>query len=155
MYAITRLKAARNAWYWVVHFRRRGTLYSKRFYDLKCGGSLPARAAAIAWRDEQIAHAEVLTLRDFHAQRRSNNTTGVPGVHLVKSASQPDGAWQAKITLPDGHKVHKSFSIRKFGYADAFDLAVKARTELLELVDDRPYLMHPVAKRMAATSGKK
>ena len=155
MYAITRLKAARNAWYWAVHFWRRGKLYFKRFYDLKSGGSMQARAAAIAWRDEQIAQAEVLTLRDFHAQRRSNNTSGVPGVHLVKSASQPDGAWQAKITLPDGHKVHKSFSIRKFGHAEAFDLAVKARTELLELVDNRAYLKHPVAKRMAAKSGKK
>ena len=155
MYAITRLKAARNAWYWVVHFRRRGTLYSKRFYDLKCGGSMQARAAAIAWRDEQIAQSEVMTLRDFHAQRRSNNTSGVPGVHLVKSARQPDGAWQAKVTLSDGHKVHRSFSIRKFGHAEAFDLAVKARTELLELVDDRAYLKHPAAKRMAAKSAKK
>lgn len=155
MYAITRLKAARNAWYWSVNFRRRGKHYSKRFYDLKCGGSTQARAAAIAWRDEQIAQAEVMTLRDFHVQRRSNNTSGVPGVHLVKLASQPEGAWQAKITLPDGHKVHKSFSIRKIGYANAFDLAVKARTELLELVDDRAYLMHPVAKRIAAKSGNK
>jgi AP2 domain len=73
----------------------------------------------------------------------------------LKSAGEPDGAWQAKITLPTGHKVHKSFSIRKFGHAEAFDLAVKARTELLELVDDLAYLMHPVAKRMAAKSGIK
>ena len=155
MYAITRLKAARNAWYWAVHFRRRGTLYFKRFYDLKCGGSMQARAAAIAWRDEQIAQSEVMTLRDFHAQRRSNNTSGVPGVHLVKSARQPDGAWQAQVTLPDGHTVHRSFSIRKFGHTEAFDLAVKARTKLLELVDDRAYLKHPAGKQMAAKSAKK
>lgn len=91
MYALTRLKAARNAWYWVVHFRRRGKLYFKRFYDLKCGGSMQARAVAIAWRDEQIAQAEVMTLRDFHAQRRSNNTSGVPGVlgQIGPSAGRP------------------------------------------------------------------
>ena len=76
-------------------------------------------------------------------------------VCLVKSARQPDGAWQAKVTLPDGHKVHRSFSIRKFGHAEAFDLAVKARTELLELADDRAHLKHPAAKRMAAKSAKK
>jgi hypothetical protein len=35
MYAITRLKAARDAWYWAVHLKRRGKLHSKRFYDLK------------------------------------------------------------------------------------------------------------------------
>jgi hypothetical protein len=31
MYAISRLKAARSAWYWVVHLRRRGKLHYKRF----------------------------------------------------------------------------------------------------------------------------
>jgi len=45
MYAITRRKAALNAWYWVVHFRRRGKLYSKRFYDVKQGSSKKAIAA--------------------------------------------------------------------------------------------------------------
>lgn len=39
VYAITRLKAALSAWYWAVKFKRRGKLYSKRFYDLKHGGS--------------------------------------------------------------------------------------------------------------------
>jgi hypothetical protein len=46
-YAITRLKAKQAAWYWAVHFRRRGKLYSSRFYDQKHGGSRKALAAAL------------------------------------------------------------------------------------------------------------
>jgi hypothetical protein len=71
MYAITGLKAARNAWYWAVHFQRRGKLHSKRFYDLKLGGADKARAAAISWRHRQIAAKKTLSYRDFHQKKRS------------------------------------------------------------------------------------
>ena len=36
MYAIIRLKAALKAWYWAVHFKRRGKLYYKLFYREAC-----------------------------------------------------------------------------------------------------------------------
>ena len=150
IYAIARLKAARNAWYWAVHFRRRGRLYHKRFYDLKHGGSETAFAMAKAWRDRTLAKAKILTHREFHVQRRSNNTSGVPGVHLVKSARQPSGAWQAKIKLPDGRKITKSFSILKFGRKEAFRRATAARADMLALIDERPYLYDDTAKRFAA-----
>jgi hypothetical protein len=39
MYAIVRQKAARNAWYWAVHLKRRGKLHFRRFYDGAHGGS--------------------------------------------------------------------------------------------------------------------
>jgi len=133
VYAITRLKAARNAWYWAVHFRRRGQTHYRRFYDLKHGGEKKALAAAITWRDRNLATAKILTYREFHAQRRSNNTSGVVGVHLVKSARQPSGAWQAKIKLPDGRKITKS-SVLKFGRKEAFERAVAARAEMLALI---------------------
>lgn len=149
-YAIFRLKAARNAWYWAVHFRRRGQMHYKRFYDLKHGGSKPALAAALAWRDRRLQRTKILMFREFHVQRRSNNTSGIPGVHLVKSIAQPLGAWQAKIKLPDGRKITKSFSILKFGDRAAFERAAAARDGMLALIDDRPYLRHPTAKRFAA-----
>ena len=82
LYAIRRHKAAVNAWCWVVSFRRRGQLHDKRFYDLSLGGSAAAKAAAIAWRDAQLEEIETLSMREFHAQVRSNNTSGVPGVHF-------------------------------------------------------------------------
>ncbi len=152
MYAINRLKAAKSAWYWAVHIRRRGKVYFRRFYDLKLGGARKALAAAVQWRDGVLANTRVLTFREFHARRRSNNTSGVPGVHFVKGVRQPLGSWQAKIRLAGGRKVHRSFSVRKFGSRQAFRLAVAARERLLELVADRPFLYSRTAKRFAAMS---
>ena len=155
LYAIRRHKAAVNAWCWVVSFRRRGQLHDKRFYDLSLGGSAAAKAAAIAWRDAQLEQIETLSMREFHAQVRSNNTSGVPGVHFIKTFQQPMGVWQAKIKLPDGHKVHKSFSVRRCGYDEAYALAVNARKELLQLIEARAYVKHPVAKRKATETAKR
>lgn len=52
--------------------------------------------------------------------------------------------------LPDGRRVHKTFSVRKFGRRRALEHAVAARANMLLLVEDRPYLKHPTAKRFAA-----
>jgi hypothetical protein len=46
----------------------------------------------------------------------------------------------------------KSFSVLKFGDKEAYRLAVTARYELLAKVENRPYLKHPVAKRLAKQS---
>ncbi len=150
MYAVTRAKKAKNAWYWRVTFRRRGKRYSRTFHDLKHGGSKKALAAAIAWRDRQLKRTGVLSFREFCAHRRSNNTSGVAGVHFLRSAAQPHGIWQAKIKLPDGRKMTKSFAVRRFGERQAFRLAVAARAKMLDLVAERPYLHHPTAKKFAA-----
>ncbi len=154
LYAITRLKAADNAWLWRVEFRRRGRLHFKSFYDLKLGGSDHALQAAKAWRDRMLAKAKVFTHREFHMQRRSNNTSGVSGVHFLRTDRQPVGAWQAKIKLPNGRAISKSFSIRRFGRRAAYRLAVAARTEMLKLVDQQPYLYDETAKRFAARQAK-
>ncbi|MGB3934514.1 MAG: hypothetical protein WBL29_02250 [Burkholderiales bacterium] len=151
MYAITRAKKAKNAWYWRVSFKRRGEDYARTFYDLKHGGQKKALAAALAWRDRQLKRSGVLTLREFHAQRRSNNTSGVPGVHFLRSAAQPRGTWQAKIKLPNGRKVTKSFAVMKFGARSAFRRAVAARARMLELVGDQLYLKHPTAMKFATS----
>jgi len=91
MYAITRAKKAKNAWYWRVGFRRRGDEYSKTFHDLKHGGSKKALAAATAWRDLRLARAQALSYREFNAFRRSNNTSGVAGVHFREEVRRIGG----------------------------------------------------------------
>ena len=149
MYAIQRHRAAIKAWCWRVRFGRRGKLYAKTFYDLICGGSKEAKAQAIAWRDAQLAQLDVLTMREFHQQTRSNNVSGVSGVHFHKTARQPLGFWQAKIRYRDGKCIAKAFSVRLYGDKDAYRLAVAARSELLAKVESRPYLKHPVAKRLS------
>lgn len=155
MYAIAHLQAERGTWYWAVHFRRRGKLYHKRFYEPKHGGSGKALAAAIAWRDQQLATAKVLTYREFHEQVRSNNRSGVAGVHFLKTERQRGGFWQAMLKLPRGKRISKTFSVRRFGYRGAFERAVAARAKMLDLVDDRPYLYHPSAKKVAAKQAKR
>jgi hypothetical protein len=149
MYAIRRHRSAKNAWCWRVRFSRRGIMYAKTFYDLACGGSSEARAQAIKWRDEQLPNIPALTIVAFHAQRRSNNLSGVPGVHFHKTTRQPLGFWQAKIKIGDGKSATKSFSVRLHGEREAFRLAVAARSELLEGVESRLFLHHPVAMRLS------
>lgn len=140
MYGISRLRRAKTAWQWRVHFRRRGMLYAKTFPDLKHGGKRAGLVAAMAWRDMRMARVRPLGLREFNSMRRSNNTSGVAGVHFLRSRRQPLGYWQAKVKMPDGRKIHRSFSVRRFGGRRAFQLAVAARTELLLRVPNRPYL---------------
>lgn len=129
MYAIRRHRAAVNAWCWRVNFRRRGKLYSNHVYDIACGGSEKALAKAIAWRDRRLKEAKVLTVTEFHKQRRTNNTSGVPGVHFHKTPPQPRGFWQATIRFRDGKRMAKSFSIRKLGRRAAFARAVLLQPE--------------------------
>jgi hypothetical protein len=153
MYAIRRHRAAIKAWCWRVRFSRRGVIYAKTFYDLACGGAKAAKAQAVAWRDAQLANLPALTLVEFHAQRRSNNLSGVPGVHFLKSAAQPLGFWQAKIKAGSGKSATKSFSVRQYGDQEARRLAVAARSELLAAVENRQFLHHPVAKRLSRQQG--
>lgn len=149
MYAIVRLKAARSAWYWAVHLKRRGVLHYRRFYDRKHGGSQKALAAAVAWRDAISAKVAAMTVREFHEQRRSNNRSGVPGVHFLRTVRQPTGIWQAMLKLPNGRRISKTFSVGKYGRREAFRRAVAARSQMLEKVQHRLYLTHATAKRLA------
>ena len=98
MYAINRRQAARGTWYWVVHFHRAGRLYSQRFYEPKHGGTVAARRAAIAWRDEKLAEIKALSILEFCELKRGNNTSGVTGVHFLTPARQPEGIWQARLS---------------------------------------------------------
>jgi hypothetical protein len=150
MCAISRLKRAKTAWQWRVHFRRRGKLYAKSFPDLKYGGTKKALAAAAACRNRLMIRACPLGLREFNAMRRSNNTSGVVGVHFLRNRRQPLGYWQARVKTPDGRKIHRSFSVRRFGQRQAFGLAVTAREELLTRVENRPYLYNRIAKQFVA-----
>lgn len=151
-YAIKRLQHDKGAWYWVVNFSRRGQRHSRRFYDTAHGGSRGARRAAIAWRDQKLAEVDVLGVLEFCQTKRSNNTSGVPGVHFLRPANQPEGIWQARLKLADGTKMIRTFSVRKYGEREAFRLAVLARTEMLGKAEDRPYLYDPLAKRLARSS---
>ncbi|MFA7292941.1 MAG: AP2 domain-containing protein [Rhodocyclaceae bacterium] len=149
-YAISRIQAKPGIWCWLVAFRRRGTHYYKAFYDVRRGGPEKSLAAAIAWRDEQLAKVVALGKRDFCQLRRTTNTSGVAGVVFIRPASQPEGNWQARLRLPDNRIISKTFSVKAYGEREAFRLAVAARQELLTHVADEPFLHHPLAKAFCA-----
>jgi hypothetical protein len=155
MYAITRLEEKPGVWRWAVNLTRRGKGYCKSFYDLKSGGSRKALAAAIAWRDRQLAKIQILTRREFRQIKRSDNRSGVPGVLFIRRRNQRRGSWQAKIRVGKSKQVAKTFAVKKFGNRGAFERAVQARAELLELIENQPYLYDPLAKRIAAKRATK
>lgn len=152
MYALRRQQAPQGTWYWAVHFMRRGQRVYRRFYEPRHGGSTLARKAALAWRDEQLAKTPVLGIVEFCAQKRHNNTSGVPGVHFLTSPRQPQGIWQAKLKI-GGKAHHKSFSVRLHGDRPAFEMAVAARLEMLAQAANQPYLKHPTARRKSPQVG--
>jgi hypothetical protein len=156
MYAIKHFQATSGTWYWVVTFSRHGKMFSKRFYEPKYGGSMRARKAAIAWRDEMLAQIKPMTVVEFSQKIRSNNTSGVPGVTFHKTTRQPEGIWQAGLTLFSGKRLRKSFSILLHGERKAYELAVQARQAMLEEAKDSVYLYANVALKAAkATQGLK
>jgi hypothetical protein len=155
MYALKHLQATSGTWYWVVNFSRNGTMYSKRFYEPMYGGSNKARQAAIAWRDQMLAQIKPMTVVEFSQKVRSNNTSGVPGVTFHKTASQPEGIWQAGLTLGSGKRLRKSFAVLLHGERQAFELAVQARQAMLEQTKDKPYLHSPVALQAARLARNK
>lgn len=150
MYAISRIESKPGIWCWAVNFRRRGKAHYKSFYDLQLGGSRKALAAAIQWRDSQLTKTQALSKREFHQLVRTNNQSGVSGVQFIQPKTQPLGSWQARLKLPDGKEMTRTFAVQRYGYDAAFRLAVKARRELLEIIEDKPYLLHPTAKRYEA-----
>lgn len=130
-YAIFHQQATSGTWYWAVNFSRRGERHYRRFYEPKYDGSDKALAAAIVWRDQQLATTQVLTLVEFCQKTRSSNTSGVPGVHFSVSKRQPKGLWQAKLKLGGGKYISKSFSVLLYGNDRAYELAVAARSDML------------------------
>lgn len=150
LYAISRIQPKPGIWCWQVAFRRRGRHYYKSFYDLHRGGPEKSLAAAIAWRDTQLAKIKALDMREFRQLLRATNTSGVPGVQFIRPKNQPLGSWQARLKLPDGKERTRTFAVGKHGHDGAFALAVAARAEFLAEVEDAPFLHHPAARAFEA-----
>ena len=150
-YGVVYQKQSGKSECFIVMVRRRGRTYTRRFAASKHGGLAAALEAAITWRNACLAETPVFTLREFHARVRSNNTSGIPGVTFLRPPKQPEGLWQAKISLGDGRRLRRQFSVRKFGAAEAFARAVAARWEFLAAIPEKPYVMNPIARRLSAT----
>ncbi|GKS92244.1 AP2/ERF family transcription factor [Acidovorax sp. SUPP2539] len=127
---------------WSVSITRRGEHFDKEFRVAVYGDSEKAKAAAIAYRDELLQHRPAMSLRDFASIVRTNNTSGVPGV----SRREYNGfaRWCALVSLPNGKTRRRTFAVAKYGEEQARERAIKARLELLKLLEGW-FVHHPDA----------
>ena len=136
---------------WHVDIQRATITYSKVFSDSRYGGEAAALTAARQFRD-QVLHDAPPLLRKIKAQRvTASCTSGVPGVvredRILRHKNGPYRviAWKAQIQLAPGKTKTRSFSIKKYGEQEAFELAVQARLCLLEEMEG--YVLHSSASQ--------
>jgi hypothetical protein len=114
---------------WRVSINRRGDFVNRYFVAKKFGGMDQALRAAITFRDEVNQTFAPLTKREQCAVLRSSNTSGIPGVFRTTS-----GEWKARILFSDGRCKTQQFSVLLYGEDEARRKAIRARAELLNLV---------------------
>lgn len=145
-YGISRREADANGkgGSWKVSFSRGKIKHEKNFYDGTEGGKEAAFVVACRYRDDLLTKIKPLTVRERCQIRRSDNTSGVPGVCLNMKDGRPV-YWFANLTRQGKYKT-KHFSIQKYGYARAFELACEARQALLAQIEAGYYVVSPAAK---------
>jgi len=124
----------KNTHGWYVRVAFRGDLHARFFSDRPYRGKRPALKAARAWRDEtERALGKPHTRRTVRTVS-PRNRTGVIGVRRTTKARTRDGSkvspvyevtWQAA----PGQVRRTTFSIRKYGQAEAFRRARAFRKE--------------------------
>ncbi|AVS79889.1 AP2 domain-containing protein [Paracidovorax avenae] len=127
---------------WAVSIVRRGQHLAKEFRVAEYGDAEAAKAAAIAYRDQLLKEVPALSRRDFATIVRTNNTSGVPGV--VRKNENGYARWCAMVCLPNGKTRRRTFAVKKYGEDQARERAIKARLELLQLLDGW-FVHHPDA----------
>lgn len=114
---------------WQVRMQRRGEKSSRFFSDANHGGTEPAYAAALAWRDAMLAEWQ-RSERARICEISARNASGVIGVSRVVVRAS-NGAeylfWQATWCPSPGVRKSVKFSVKKHGDEVAFRLAIEAR----------------------------
>ena len=118
---------------WRVNIARRGVRIDRNFSVFSYGTSAIALQAAMAFRDEVLERVKPLSLAEYCTIVKSHNTSGIPGVRRTN-----DGSWRMRLKLPDGREASRLFSVTRHGEQGAFELAIQARAEALESVQDLP-----------------
>ncbi len=127
---------------WSVEICRQGNEYRKCFTASRHGGTEAALQAAIAWRDQIASTFKTMLLSDYCSLARSNNTSGCPGVYLMRTPKRDQSgnvrihvAWEARSPVGLKPARKKSFSVEKYGEAKAYELAVNARKAFVALLE--------------------
>lgn len=137
MYGIRPLTGASAGWR--VALVRRGEEHLRCFSAARYGSLDSALVAAKAWRDRVACEVRPLTKAEYSQLMRSNNSSGCPGVYLRRQKRRNAAGqeveylfWQAQT--PEGVKPFrsKSFSVVRFGFDAAYELAVEARESFVQ-----------------------
>jgi hypothetical protein len=155
-YAIRTRKGPRGIVYRVSLCRAGQTVW-QLFREREHGSARKALEAARQWRDRMAHELEPETKQAFSERLTPTNTSGQPGVYLRRQIVHRNGKeyeyvhWQAQS--PAGAKPwrSRSFSIDRYGYDGAYELAVQARAELLATVEGYVGLA-PIPKRFRPSS---
>ena len=139
-YAIRTRKGAQGIVY-RVSFTRHGKNVAKLFRAREHGSARAALQAARAWRDSMTQSLLPETKQEFSQRIRPDNTSGCPGVYLKRQIVRR-GDWIGEYThwqaqTPQGVKPFRSrsFSVDRYGFDGAYELAVQARAEFVAEVE--------------------
>ena len=135
-----------------VSLRRAGQTVWRLFRERDHGSARAALKAARGWRDQIARELEPETKQAFSQRLMPTNTSGEPGVYLRRQVARRNGKeyeylhWQAQS--PAGAKPwrSRSFSIDRYGFDAAYELAVQARAELIATVEGHVGIA-PIPKR--------
>ena len=124
-----------------VSFTRAGTNVAALFRAREHGGARAALKAARAWRDKTAGELRPETKQEFSQRLRPDNTSGCAGVYLkcqVVRRGDWSGEylhWQAQAPQGVTPFRSRSFSVGRYGFDDAYALAVAARAEFVAEVE--------------------
>lgn len=129
-----------------VSINRNRKMFQKSFSEKRCGGAENAMKLAQAWRDAIVSKHPPMSLMSFCSILRSNNTSGVVGIHRTtkrhrgKSGRVSEHSyWQARIPKADGTNCVRYFSVKTFGEDGAKKLAIDARKQGISALKDVPF----------------
>ena len=123
---------------------RRGEKIERYFADTKFGGKILALREAKKFRDELEKKMRPYTVSELAKNPSVRNTSGTVGVRISERKDVRGDYeytyyfWVAQWTDGKGRRKTRSFSIDKYGYDKAYQLAIKARKKGIKEKESEP-----------------
>ncbi|WP_455217056.1 AP2/ERF family transcription factor [Kaarinaea lacus] len=132
---ITRMDHGNTHGWWVRVYKDSRPVDSRLFSDGVYGGKDIAKKNAQEHRDRVVKKHKIVPVHMRKTREHtvdSRNTSGIVGVTLsvAKKSGNLRVHWSARF-MENGRQKNVSFSVRKYGYQDAFKQALKARCQAI------------------------